>query len=192
MSDPKTVLDYYKLLKWKHLAAPFVFARRGDKWIAVEGDGYDFDSPGTDWEKDRLYPVDIDIANGYLEITDEGTGGGTAYTQIALFRRADNSAFAALNFFGMGIDYVEASSPKFYSWNGSALTDITSSVFPDSLVQEKTRNRFSLPRVGTVIHYSLYKGDSTNSEHMDVAPTKDIEIPFDKVAGKFFVKPPKP
>lgn len=67
---PASVVDLH------NLAGHDRVSKKGGGWVVV----------GVTEEE---LPVSVDLKNGYLEWSDEGTGGGTRVVQSALFRTAD-------------------------------------------------------------------------------------------------------
>lgn len=197
IEDPQNVMDYFNLCKWKGLVESYVFLQRDGQWLCIEDMGDEFDYEGP-LEAARSYPAIVDIKNGFLQIEDEGTGGGTVFTQLALFRRPDNSYFMALG--GYGVDYsagyaVNGGPPKFYVWQANQFNEITSEVWPavdNSLFfregeqQENVQTYFTLPQVGRAITYHISLPERAKDS---VALLKSkIEIEFDSRANRFVVK----
>ena len=73
--QPKSVLDYYRLLMPEMLdGTQFEFTKKGNAWKTI--------SHVTEAELDCT----VDLKNGYIKVSDPGTGGGTLTQEIALFK----------------------------------------------------------------------------------------------------------
>jgi len=175
--------------------------RRGDGWVTV----------GMVEEE---LPVTVDLKNGFLEWSDEGTGGGTRKVQSALFRTADRLSllvsFSAL-FDGVGVGgtltvheqregkMVPADERLPRPAPAAFLTDAGAPLaqqHPDWL--EHLGVLYTLPRVGTTIvatldqtfaHLKLRElpeaERAAREAFLDEAFHASIELTFDKKAGKF-------
>lgn len=114
----------------------------------------------------------VDIRNGYIKIEDQGTGGGTLKTEIALFKAKNGIPFIAVslkNFLGIALKEYKI---KIFKKSGNTWKDITSSILPDIKINDfligppinhsvfndiKSINilDFELPRFGTEIKVNL-------------------------------------
>ena len=169
----KTVLDYYGMLKPEYLHnLKFSFYRRDGAWKAR--------SPMTEEE---IEPV-IDIKNGYLSVTDPGTGGGTYFQEAALFTARNGTIVIGVNkrlFNGVGFEY----DIRFYRFTGKEFTpdDTVLSPPPASLFFEPGADisavaklvliGYELPRRGTTVRarIDLIHVDRLNSSE-DIPPDK--------------------
>ncbi|MEZ4938733.1 MAG: hypothetical protein R2799_14175 [Crocinitomicaceae bacterium] len=79
-SQKKNVLDYYKMLD---VSQEYKITKSGETYQTIGITEEPFD-------------VVVDFKNGYIEIKDEGTGGGILFYQVVLYRKADGSALIAM------------------------------------------------------------------------------------------------
>ncbi len=118
----KNILEYYQMLP----SALFLYEgfaevkydlqQKGGKWVTSSIDEYEID------------PV-VDIQNGYIEILDEGTGGGSIHEIITLFRKADKSPLIGISLGGFDGLY-QSSQTSFYAFNQDGWENVTKSVLP--------------------------------------------------------------
>lgn len=193
LTDPKTVVDYFNLLRWKGMIDPFVLLERGDKWVCIEDAGSEFNYEGS-LDAVRHYPSIVDIKNGYIQIEDEGTGGGTlSYTEVALFRKSDKSYLIALNRYGLDeiTHIISGDTPRFYQWENNELSEVTTEVFPktslslffkEDMEPIESPYYFTLPQVGRSIEYHIQLNDPAQKERLK---TNKINIQFDSGQDKF-------
>jgi len=90
---------------------------------------------GGRWQSHNLYsgePIDIvvDTANGYIQIVDEGTGGGSFETQVVLWRKSDGSPLV-----GIAESLIDGEGPgqtrlRFYSRDDGQWEDSSDYVWP--------------------------------------------------------------
>ncbi len=114
----------------------------------------------------EITPI-VDTYNGYIEISDSGTGGGNITQQTVLFRKKDGTAIIGLQkseFDGMFV----SSTLSFKKHDGSNWVDATQEVLPEGifefansglpapwneapekLLQELFEKTYELPRLGT-------------------------------------------
>jgi hypothetical protein len=110
----------------------------------------------------------FDIANGYFEYSDEGTGAGQYVGQLALFRAANGSDYLAINGHyaepNLYLSHISNSPPSFYTFNNGAFEEVTSifpSVTPEIFFPQgkaediRLETFFSLPRKGLAITYNI-------------------------------------
>ncbi len=195
IENPKSIVDYYNLAKWKGMIDPFVFVKRDGQWICTEemGKGFDYSGP---LNSVRQYPAVVDIKNGYIKIDDEGTGGGTLLTsELALFRKSDNTYILAINGYGMDeiTHEIGGSSPRFYVWINNEFKEVTQDVFPElqesSILKDESApieslTYFTLPQVGRSIEFHVQPSDTTKASALK---SNKIEIQFDRSSDKFVV-----
>ncbi|MCB0478428.1 MAG: hypothetical protein KDC84_09710 [Crocinitomicaceae bacterium] len=105
-AQKKNVLDYYKMLE---VSQEYKITKTGEKYQTVGITEEPFD-------------VTVDFKNGYIEIKDEGTGGGTLFYQVVLYRKSDGSALIAMTSqvfdgvsVGCEIDFFEEKDGKLVS-----------------------------------------------------------------------------
>ncbi|MEJ5284472.1 MAG: hypothetical protein WHS77_05415 [Brevinematales bacterium] len=101
LSFSQTILDYYneyfKLIKAGKIKDDLKFykiSRKNNKYYTISCNGEEMD-------------VVVDIKNGYLDVVDEGTGGGTYEIYMALFKSSDKKDYVLIyqsSMDGIGID----------------------------------------------------------------------------------------
>ncbi len=79
----KTIADYYRALTEPY-APRYALQQAGKEWYTVS-------------ELGDTLPVLVDAANGYLQLVDDGTGGGTIEVELALFRLASGQPMVAVS-----------------------------------------------------------------------------------------------
>jgi hypothetical protein len=117
----------------------------------------------------------LDEANGFMQIKDNGTGGGTLVYEMAIFKTQKGKDIVAVNHYA----YEEGgmhSGGNIVFFNASNMKDITKEVLPDlTVVQDETYKTvnasdletysnspyiyFELPKKGTVVTFNY----STNT-----------------------------
>ncbi len=153
------LINYFKKLP-KAQQHHYTITKKGSSYVADAGTGD--------------VPVTIDEANGYLEFTDNGTGGGNTKFQMAIFKDANGGEVLAVSCYGYG-DMINNNGLNFFRAS-TTLTDITYdksviddwTVFTDKAVEDAgdfsswTKDvppyeYFELPRKGTTItlHYGI-------------------------------------
>lgn len=158
--------------------------------------------------------VVVDIANGFISLNDEGTGGGNLVTEIALFKPASGGPIL-----GVAKRYhygVQPFSGKagFYRltggrWQALPAADLPP-LAPSIFVPAKTGLAYDsdllpvvvyLPRVGTVVNAFLTAGALKNCGELNWLATKTpdegcklltdadthVELAFDRQRGAFAV-----
>jgi hypothetical protein len=73
--------------------------------------------------------ITVNDKNGYLQVIDDGTGGGTFYIELALFKADDGSQTLAYNSYTVSADGIESNGFTFYSL--PTMSENTMSVWPD-------------------------------------------------------------
>jgi hypothetical protein len=155
-----TVLEYYGLLPKE------LFKTR--KYEIKNKNGKYYVNSVAEYEEEII----VDLKNKYLEISDQGTGGGTVVHEFAVFLRAGMEPVVGLseiNFDGV----VMESYVKFYEYSGKKWIDVTGKLlqeqaltsFIDADDKEMTKlaaefkDNFSfiytIPRYGTTMKCSL-------------------------------------
>lgn len=160
----------------------------------------------------QIKPI-VDIANGYIEITDTGTGGGTVSHVLALFKSLDGKDTIGVHL--TDFDGVKINSTlKFYRPGFEGWKDITDDVLPkldmSLFVYEKedlegngavgaymdtVGLKYQLPRIGTTVHVSVdadtfamlaeSKEYGTASELVGSLRYKDIALIWDQKNAGF-------
>jgi len=75
------------------------------------------------------FDITVDIPNGFIHFSDEGTGGGTLFQQIVLFRTIERDPIIGINIGGFNGFYFE-NRIKFYTPENENWMDVTNEVFP--------------------------------------------------------------
>jgi len=98
------VVQYYnELQKIKHLGLDYPLRREGKQWLTTNGE----------WHK--AIPVTVDLKNGYMFFTDEGTGGGNFDTQVVLYRKSDKTPLIGIVENGYDPPYPGHANVRFFS-----------------------------------------------------------------------------
>jgi len=191
----RNVLDYYRLLP-DSLTEGYKLTYENGQWTSYSDADYD------------LYPV-VDIKHGYIEIDDEGTGGGELIIQVALYRKKDGKSLIAVSkkiFDGVSqkgkIYFLELYSNKWVIVNDKVLPHISVEKFfnneysiPPSYKQ-KTSIVYDLPRYGTTITLNLNveavlsdcdDNDQQCIEFEENISTYCLKLYWDKDSGKFYM-----
>lgn len=98
------------------------------KYSVVSLAGYNFDAT-------------VDIKNGYIEISDEGTGGGSIYQQIVLFRTANRSPLIGITIGGFNSFYFDTRL-NFYRYINNTWQDVTYEVLPEIETEQFVNKEF--------------------------------------------------
>jgi hypothetical protein len=122
-------------------------------------------------EADNYCAIVVDDKNGYLQITDDGTGGGTFVLELAIFKTAKGEDILAVNNYSYSGDGREEGAIKFFDV-ANKMAAMTMSVWPDiGYIEDLLHNGVNkadiapfekseyiyctLPRVGTTITMHL-------------------------------------
>lgn len=164
----QTVLDYYQSLKKSGGGYIYqMFQSNNQVWALSE-------------ETEQILPVKADLANGYLTLFDEGTGGGGVYATYALFYdAAKNPTLAETVYLDNGIGGMrELYRLRIYTLSGGVFQEVSAKSFPafnyktfvsDTLQQKyKTLEsvltnlhyRVTLPQYGTTVTITLQEIDN--------------------------------
>ncbi|WP_154657247.1 hypothetical protein [Hugenholtzia roseola] len=196
------VVDYFRLLSEEDRRGYTLKQKNETTWVAISS------------LEDELNVI-VDRKNGFIEIVDEGTGGGTSTLRVVLYRKADKSAIIGLSFGTFdGVDSFEA---KFLTYQNKTWRNVTAQVLPQLSYKDFLKNpaeaekyRFletrtpvmlKLPQFGTAANASLGLGYCTDCEMWsDLSDTeksrcqefpkkvyKSIELIWDKNAGKYAI-----
>jgi hypothetical protein len=87
------------------------------------------------------FDVIVDIKNGYIEISDEGTGGGSIYQQIVLFRSENREPLIGITIGGFNSFYFETRL-NFYRYINKRWQMVTTEVLPDIKLERFVNNEF--------------------------------------------------
>ncbi len=161
----QNVVEYYNELPPSFFAdkdlgnIKYPLSKKGDSWVSQSFADYEFN------------PI-VDLANGYIEFNDEGTGGGNVSLKVVLFRKSDEAPIIGVSIGGFNGLYFEDTT-TFYEKKKSTWVEATS-VFPtleiEHFLQAKYTDQFfkkdafvtpnlttltELPRVGTSLNLVL-------------------------------------
>lgn len=167
-AQKKNVLDYYRML---NVNSEYKISKNGDKYQTIGITETPFD-------------VTVDFKNGYIEIQDDGTGGGTVTHQIVLFRKSDGSALIlhSYRFFDgvmieSSLDFHEESNGKMVKQNKkySKSADYFTNKFKAQFGDENDKNLlssmltpvFDLPQLGLTIKVSFFVLTYVNDDEKD-------------------------
>ncbi|MGE0589672.1 MAG: hypothetical protein AB7O48_13935 [Cyclobacteriaceae bacterium] len=183
ITNPANILDYFTLLQWKSLVDDFyIFVEHDGQYVCVENLGDEFDYSGS-LDEVRLYPSTVDIKNGYLNIEDEGTGEGLFTSEVALFKKSDNTYIVAVSGFGSyppHMDQYIGSTPIFFVWQNNYFTEVSKEVLPAISLPDGFSEYYRLPQFGRVIKHTQYSADSGESI--------TTELEFNSPTGTFIPK----
>lgn len=161
----QNVVDYYNELPTSIFAdkdlgnIKYPLSKKGDTWIAQSFADYEFN------------PI-VDLANGYIDINDEGTGGGNVLLKVVLFRKSDEAPIIAVSKGGFNGMYTESSITFYEKLNNTWVeaTDVFPSIEIDRFLHNKYKERSykkdaivtpnlttltELPQVGTRLNVYL-------------------------------------
>lgn len=163
-SEKKNIYEYYQLLP-------------DNIFKSLEGVKYHLQKKGTKWQTESLadYPLEpiVDIKNGFIQISDEGTGGGSLVETITLFRKADQGAIIGISIESF-IGFFSYSVFSFLEYSDKTWYDVTDKVFPVNSFKEFINGKYralyldqnnrifkaltliiELPRNGTIVPISI-------------------------------------
>ena len=172
------VLYYYQNLETS-FTADYPLTPKGEQWVSYSSAEYEID-------------VVVDTKNGYIEIEDEGTGGGLLRLQFVMFRLDGGQPMIAINetfFDGLGIQsryaFLHPENDLKYDWTAETIDLPTPLDFMTkeggnydlNLLKEAIPVYFELPRYGTdlvvkadVSKKQLYCGENANEEWVALCP----------------------
>jgi hypothetical protein len=165
----KSVLDCYRLLKPDMLGGiQFVFEKKDSIWVTS--------SPRTESELDCV----VDLKNGFIRVSDPGTGGGTVTQEIGLFHDARGQSYIGVNittFDGVRIN----NTCTFYRWTGKgwAAAAVLPSVpyaqffspgYDPAPVKDMLALSYQLPRRGTAVKVTLDLSNLQKAERVAMGP----------------------
>ncbi|WP_224372855.1 hypothetical protein [Hyalangium versicolor] len=203
---PKSVMDYYQQLPATAFpdSTRYELTRSKSGWITHSKAG------------DDEISVTVDTKNGYIEFTDEGTGGGDAKTQVALFLKEDKTPIMAVSM--SSFDGVSVSGGiTFAELAGNQWKTVTDHVLPfemqiEDFLDEKCLEAlnpamrtnlinegviYTLPRQGTTIRASVkvteyMLKDELQGKKSPCPSENPREMKWDKKAGRFSFVAVKP
>lgn len=167
------LVNYFNLLPKEHQHG-YTISKKGKTYVADAGTG--------------AVQVVVDDANGFLEIKDSGTGGGTFVFQLAIFKNAKKEDLIGVNYFSYeDLNQGMITGGNLFFFGGEKkLSDVTKDVLPDmTTAEDKAYNGhsdvifetykegvyeyFELPRNGTTVQFhfgsnSLNQACANNDE----------------------------
>ena len=194
----KNVLDYYQSLEPPY-SSFYKLTLKGEKWVTQSSADYEIEAV-------------VNIPGGFIEIVDDGTGGGTDKVQVALFRMADGQPMLAIckqNFDGVGVAqeyyFLHPEDQKQYDWTEHTLGALSVYDFLEldyaeepELLEEAMPVIIELPQKGTTLTATVFKGqqflycdDNATPAQKIVCPafdrlrTESIQLAWDRSAGQF-------
>jgi hypothetical protein len=198
----KNVLDYYRSLEPPY-STPYELTQKGDKWLAESSLEMELEAT-------------VDLRNGFIEIIDEGTGGGTYHVQVVLFRLAiGNPVIAVSKRAYDGVDatqeyhFLRPEHPDQYDWTEHTLGAISVEDFLEldyaeepAILEEALPVLLDLPQRGTTLTASVFTGkrfyycrDSASPEEQiactafDRLRREEIKLHWDRESGQFLFPP---
>lgn len=177
------VVDYYRSLEPPYDPG-YPLKQSGDQWLTESLTG------------DPLEAV-VDRSNGYIEIVDEGTGGGRHSVQVVLFRLAEGQPMIACTqthfdgvFTTQDVFFLRPEHPSQYDWTEHTLGVITAYDFLASdyagepqLLEQALPVVIDLPQHGTTLTARLITDQRyLYCEKEDPSPAEqEACLAFDKV-----------
>jgi hypothetical protein len=169
------LIGYFNKLSKAH-KHNFVITKKGNSYTA---------NAGTEDVK-----VLLDDVNGFLQIKDNGTGGGTFVYELAIFKTQKGKDILAVNYYAYEEGGVH-SGGNIAFFNTIKMLDVTKEILPDlTLVQDETYKNinaadletyssmpyiyFELPQKGTVVKFN-YSTNTLDAAYRD-GDKKAIEI----------------
>ncbi|NPA67768.1 MAG: hypothetical protein GXO50_04075 [Chlorobi bacterium] len=193
-NEKRNVIDYFRLLQEsKMIDVDCKLIKRKKTWLCES----EKNEAGFSSRKEAV----VDIKNGYIQIVDEGTGGGALITEIALFKTTDKKDIIGVNtYFADGMLQMSSFPPTFYSYKDTSLVSLKN-IFPKTdpnmffikpydLEKELIGSYYILPHYGTNIKFCLDSSFVSLREESFKKNIKTYEFTylFDKEKGKFLLK----
>jgi hypothetical protein len=197
------VVDYFRLLSDDDRRGYTLKQKNETTWVAI--------SP-----LEEQLNIVVDRKNGFIEIVDEGTGGGTSILRVVLYRKADKSAIIAVSFETFD-GMAETFELKFMTYQDKIWRDITAQVMPKISYRDFLKNpaeaekfRFletrtpvmlKLPQFGTAAKaslglsfcagcenwYDLSDAEKSRCKEFPKKVYQSIELVWDKNVGKYTI-----
>jgi len=195
----KNVLDYYQALE-PPFQTDYPLRKSGEKWLTNSSAEYEIEAT-------------VDLKNGYIEIEDEGTGGGTITLQVVLFRMADGNPMLAINetfFDGLGMSsnyhFLHPEDQQQYDWTEHTLPVMTPFDFlsedaaslDPALLEEAMPVNLKQPQHGTTLSVHLdrskkplYCSENSGRDRQSVCDAFDmieqnqLELKWNRERAKF-------
>lgn len=157
--ERRDVLYYYRRLKEPYRSG-YELKENNGQWTSM--------SPDTE---EPIAAV-VDVKNGFIEIVDEGTGGGEWTYRMALFRMADGNPVIGITntyFDGAGLDqkyyFLRPENAQKLDWTKETIREITGFDFlpldnaeEEDIVKKLLPVSLELPRQGTSVKAVVYTG----------------------------------
>lgn len=157
--ERRDVLYYYRSLKDPYRSG-YELKENNGQWTSI--------SPDTE---EPIAAV-VDIKNGFIEIMDQGTGGGDWTYRMALFRMADGQPVIGITntyFDGAGLDqkyyFLRPENAQKLDWTKETIREITGFDFlpldnaeEEDIVKKLLPVSLELPRQGTSVKAVVYTG----------------------------------
>ena len=124
------VLDYFDKLP-DSVRMSYKISKNKGKWISTSTAEYE------------INPI-VDLRNGYIELIDEGTGGGVIKLQVVLYRKKDASALIGVSSYigdGTWIEY----SLVFLEYQNQQWADVSSEVMPNLSYKDFVKENYEMP-----------------------------------------------
>ena len=192
----KTVVDYFNLLP-DSLKQGYVLNYENNKWWTM-----------NPLLEDTIYPT-VDKEKGFIEIVDDGTGGGTITTQVALYQKSDGTPLIGIsitemdgvNIYGR-VHFMEYHNGKWEMVSDKVLPEITAKNFmkpnyniPSNLENLCTYQYKMSPNDQTIevdfltlrLSNQCGAGDSLACDFLDNIANNTIILKWDKPNTKFII-----
>lgn len=114
-TDPvgdKSVLDFYNMLP---VSKEYKITKKGSKYVTMSNADYEMGAT-------------VDMKNGFIEINDDGTGGGSVNVQVVLFLDNDKGAYIGYSRFSFDGIATASDAFDFYTYNDASLNKNTGKI----------------------------------------------------------------
>ncbi len=128
-SQNLSIIDYYRLLP-DSLIHYYEIFYKDNKWYTNSCAEYEIE-------------ILVDIKNGYIEINDEGTGGGRTTVKTVLFRKTDGSGLIGISYHFY--DGFADSDIKFLEYKNNEWVFVTNEVLPEITYRNFMSDDYELP-----------------------------------------------
>ncbi|MCI2398742.1 hypothetical protein [Aliiroseovarius subalbicans] len=118
VADP-SVVDAYRDIRRVTPDLTYDLRQQGNGWVTT--------SP--DWG--TALPITVNGPAGFVEIMDEGTGGGSYRTQIVLWRAGDGTPLVGIGETAYTPPWPDTTRVRFFGKDGENWSDWTDYVWPD-------------------------------------------------------------
>lgn len=157
----KNILEYYGLLGAAGLLPDdYPLQEKKGRWYSI--------SPITE----EPFDIVVDIPNGFIEIADDGTGGGTFQIQVVLFRMENGQAVLGVNETAndgvtvhQNYAFYREQAGTFQNWTEHTMPPLNAFDFLPAdyaeeadIVEEALDVYFELPRKGTKLTARVWTG----------------------------------